>query len=457
MAVIMMPVDYLVPHPQNPRKDLGDLTELAESIKANGIYQNLTVMPLNENVPGEDIKYMVLIGHRRLAAAKLAGLKEVPCSVVRDKSAKEQMSIMLVENMQRNDLSIYEQAQGFQQLLDFGMDVEDIASKSGFSQTTVRRRLEIAKLDQGKLKEVSEGRQLSLTDFDTLAKVEDIDCRNRLLCDIGMPNFKYKVQSAIQEQAQKKAMPEFKAEMRKRGITALKESERWGNKYERYYKVKKEVSVFDWDATKQYIPDNADKKLYYYICYGKVEFYTERKKAKAIKKTEAEIAYEKKVAAAWGKARMIAETHYKLRKAYIDKISVNKRLNIVLEGGLMAALVSEFDYQTIGTDAVVAALGDDDKALERSVRIATTFKFFDSAPSAEQLKNLVYNMFDDSANNNFLEGYTGNYPMHGKNYRLQALYKWLEQLGYERSEDEELMMTGKHEVFRQNIFDNQQA
>lgn len=457
MATIMMPVDYLVPHPQNPRKELGDLTELADNIKTNGIYQNLTVMPLNENVPGENIKYMVLIGHRRLAAAKLAGLQEVPCSIVRNKSEREQMSMMLEENMQRNGLTIFEQAQGFQQLLDLGMEIEDIADKSGFSQTTVRRRLEIAKLDQRKLKEVSEGRQLSLTDFDSLAKVEDIDCRNRLLCDIGMPNFKYKVQSAIQEQAQKKAMPEFKAEMRKRGITALKESERWKNKYERYYKVKKEVSVFDWDATKQYIPDNADQKLYWYISYGKVEFYTERKKAKAIKKTEAEIAYEKKVAAAWGKARMVAETHYKLRKAYIDKISVNKRLNIVLEGGLMAALVSEFDYRSIATTEVIMALGDDDKARDKNVRIATAFKFFDGAPSAEQLKNLVYNMFGDSANNTFLEGYTGNYPMHGKNYRLQALYKWLEQLGYERSEDEELMMTGRHEVFQQNIFDNQQA
>lgn len=171
MAVVMMPIEYLVPHPGNPRKELGDLTELVESIKANGIYQNLTVMPLNENKPGEELKYMVLIGHRRLAAAKLAGLKEVPCSVVRNKSAKEQMSIMLVENMQRSDLSIYEQAQGFQQLLDFGMDIEDIASKSGFSQTTVRRRLKIAELDQKKLKEASEGRQLSLTDFDELAKV----------------------------------------------------------------------------------------------------------------------------------------------------------------------------------------------------------------------------------------------------------------------------------------------
>ena len=75
-----IPVSKLYPHPDNPRKDLGDLTELAESIKANGVLQNLTVVP--NMVVGEisgDVwqrGYKVIIGHRRLAAAKLAGLKE---------------------------------------------------------------------------------------------------------------------------------------------------------------------------------------------------------------------------------------------------------------------------------------------------------------------------------------------------------------------------------------------
>jgi hypothetical protein len=68
-------VSQLYPHPDNPRKDLGDLTELADSIKANGIYQNLTV------IPREPDGYTVIIGHRRLSAAKLAGLEKVPCIV----------------------------------------------------------------------------------------------------------------------------------------------------------------------------------------------------------------------------------------------------------------------------------------------------------------------------------------------------------------------------------------
>lgn len=460
MAVVMMPIEYLVPHPGNPRKELGDLTELVESIKANGIYQNLTVMPLNENKPGEELKYMVLIGHRRLAAAKLAGLKEVPCSVVRNKSAKEQMSIMLVENMQRSDLSIYEQAQGFQQLLDFGMDIEDIASKSGFSQTTVRRRLKIAELDQKKLKEASEGRQLSLTDFDELAKVDSIDKRNELLEKIGTSDFKYAVKSAIQREAEAKAMPDFKAEMRKRGIKPLKDNERWSNQYDKYY-GKKQVNLFAWDDTKKYIPENVAKQLYYYnTSYGTIEFYTEHKtehkKAKPIKRTEAEIAYDKKVAAAWGEARMIAATHYELRKAYIEKISVKSRLDIVLKGAVMAAIVSSFSYLGLEDDEMITTMGGDAKAREKYARMEVAFKFFKNA-EPEQLKMLAYTMFGDSADNTFLNGYARNYPKYSKNYRLLALYKWLEQLGYERSEEEGLMMTGKHELFQQYMFDGQEG
>ena len=91
-------IELLTPHPDNPRKDLGDLTELAASIKENGVLQNLTVVPHEDG-------YRVIIGHRRLEAAKLAGLTEVPCVIV-DMSPKEQVQTMLLENMQRADLTV---------------------------------------------------------------------------------------------------------------------------------------------------------------------------------------------------------------------------------------------------------------------------------------------------------------------------------------------------------------
>ena len=130
-------------HPRNVRKTYKGIDELAESIKAQGIRQNLTVV----KNPEEDDTYLVVIGNRRLKAAIKAGIETAPCEVA-EMDEKEQLETMLLENMQRDDLTIYEQAQGFQMVLDLGETEEGIAKKTGFSKTTVRRRLNIAKLDQ---------------------------------------------------------------------------------------------------------------------------------------------------------------------------------------------------------------------------------------------------------------------------------------------------------------------
>ena len=111
--ITMIPIGKLEHHPKNPRGDLGDLSELTESIRNRGIMQNLTVVP---GVGGEG--YLVVIGNRRLEAARAAGLTELPC-VISDMDEKEQMATMLMENMQRQDLTVYEQAQGFQLLCFF--------------------------------------------------------------------------------------------------------------------------------------------------------------------------------------------------------------------------------------------------------------------------------------------------------------------------------------------------
>lgn len=132
--IVYIPVDKLHPHPDNPRKDLGDLTELTESIKISGVLQNLTVVPwfseltrrpCDDPKQQEEMGYRVIIGHRRLAAAKLAGLTELPC-IIREMYHDEQVRTMLVENMQRSDLTVYEQAQGFQMMLNLGDSIEEL-------------------------------------------------------------------------------------------------------------------------------------------------------------------------------------------------------------------------------------------------------------------------------------------------------------------------------------------
>ena len=207
-GIVNIAIDQIHPHPDNPRKDLGDLTELAESIKKNGVMQNLTVIPghvaTNEEwlelvekykaAPDEETRkkvndrwidtgYTLIIGHRRHGAAQLAGIAELPCRIVEGMAAKEQVSTMLEENMQRNDLTIYEQAQGFQMMLNLGETEQTIAEKTGFSKSTIRHRLNIAKLDQNTLqkREQDESFQLTLKDLLALERVEDVKTRNKIL------------------------------------------------------------------------------------------------------------------------------------------------------------------------------------------------------------------------------------------------------------------------------------
>lgn len=187
-------IDKLHPHPQNPRKVIGDVTELAESIKANGILQNLTVVPNNDS--WDD--FTVIIGHRRLAAAKQAGLTELPCAVV-EMSEKEQLSTMLTENMQRSDLTVYEEAKGCQLLLDLGDTVAEVAEKTGFSESKIRRRVKLCELDEEAFKE-SQLRQPTLADYERLNQIKDIDTRNKLLKSIGTNNFDNLLYSAVQKQ-----------------------------------------------------------------------------------------------------------------------------------------------------------------------------------------------------------------------------------------------------------------
>ena len=190
-------IEKLHPHPDNPRKVIGNIDELAESIKANGLLQNLTVVPNNDNWDDKS-DFTVVIGHRRLAAAKQAGLTELPCAVV-EMTEKEQLSTMLTENMQRSDLTVYEQAKGFQMLIDLGDSVAEVVEKTGFKESTVRRRLKLAELDEEAFKE-SQIRQPTLQDYERLNQIKDIDVRNELLKSIGTNNFDNLLYSAVKKQ-----------------------------------------------------------------------------------------------------------------------------------------------------------------------------------------------------------------------------------------------------------------
>ena len=209
----MLPVADIYPHPDNPRKDVGDVTELADSVKKRGILQNLTVMPGHwTNGDWCDEGYTTLIGHRRTAAAKQAGIESAPCRIVTGLTKNEQVSMMLEENMQRNDLTIYEQAESFQLMLDLGDTVESLSEKTGFAKSTIYHRLNLAKLDHDviKEKEDDESFQMSLKDMYELEKIDDVKERNRILSKAtSSSNLKYEVERTVKERERKKVKEEI--------------------------------------------------------------------------------------------------------------------------------------------------------------------------------------------------------------------------------------------------------
>lgn len=226
---VRIPISQLKPNPDNPRKDLGDLTELTESIKKNGVMQNLTVMP------DTDGKYLVLIGHRRMAAARAAGLDELECRIVDEMPRNEQISIMLTENIQRNDLTVLEQAESFQLMLDLGDNVETIAEKSGFSQSTVRHRLEIAKLNKTQLKKMiddEDGWQISIKDLEKLEGIKSLSERNRILKEsTDSANLAWKIQCVKNEEIKEKNLKALKKLLKDADIREMTEQESrdaWG-------------------------------------------------------------------------------------------------------------------------------------------------------------------------------------------------------------------------------------
>lgn len=272
----MIPTDKLHPHPDNPRKVIGDVSELAESIKANGILQNLTVVPNDDN--WDD--FTVIIGHRRLAAAKQAGLTELPCAVV-EMSEKEQLSTMLTENMQRSDLTVYEEAKGCQLLLDLGDTVAEIAEKTGFSESKIRRRVKLCELDEEAFKE-SQIRQPTLADYDRLNQIKDIETRNKLLESIGTNNFDNLLYSAVKKQETDEEKEKIEKLCLEHGMTKVQKYNEIPDNYEY-------AGIF---ALKNLIgKDFADgRKRYFYFAYsGNVYIYAE-----ALEKQEKNDAEEEK-------------------------------------------------------------------------------------------------------------------------------------------------------------------
>lgn len=139
----ILPISQLEPNPDQPRTEIGDLTELTSSIKQNGILEPILVKP-NSNSG----TWMIIAGERRWRAANLAGLTEVPC-IEFDLDDKAIAEVALIENLQRKDLTIWEEADGLAALnKTFGYTHDEIAKKISKSRSTVTESFAIARIPE---------------------------------------------------------------------------------------------------------------------------------------------------------------------------------------------------------------------------------------------------------------------------------------------------------------------
>lgn len=150
----MLRLDDLIGHQQNVRSDVGDVSELAASIRQHGIVQPIVVT----EHPRHEGKYLILAGHRRAAAAATIPLEQVVCIIRHDAgNANDHVALMLVENMQRQSLSPVEKARGMKQLIDHGLSQSEIARRIGTTPATVNYYVMLLDLSDEELADIEAG------------------------------------------------------------------------------------------------------------------------------------------------------------------------------------------------------------------------------------------------------------------------------------------------------------
>ena len=444
--IVYLPVNKIFPHPKNPRRELGDLSDLVGSITAKGILQNLTVVPRvidDVTIPDE---WHAVIGHRRHAAAIQAGLQEVPC-VISNMTPKEQFETMMIENVQRNALTVYEQAKGFQMMLDMGDTVEQVAQKTGFSASTIRRRSQLASLDQEKMQKV-EGRNASMEDYLKLSKIQDPRKRNKVLESIGTKEFANELKKAVDQEKYQSFFAQLKETLKKAD---------WVEQVDVV-----DYDHYQWKATynsgKQEIPtpvEGAEPGEYVYTINGdSISLY--HRKGKKPKKSEEEKLLnllQKNIEEVNREMGQIRKRFFEIRFEFIKSFTAFSTYEMDIAAFAANAIV-ENDNGRATAEIVGKLLGISTYRPSGLYYDRVKKEEWESVLFRRPQEALLYAAYAKLDGEN--QGYYAtkyeyklslSMPSHSKNRRLDLLYKGLESLGYEMSEEEVQLQNGSHPLF----------
>lgn len=447
-GIVMLKRSQLHPHPDNPRKDLGDLEELKASIREHGIMQNLTVVPMDDELEN----FKILIGHRRFAASE-GILFELPCVIAEGLSDREQVGIMLCENMQRSDLTFLEQAHGFQMMLDLGETVETISDKTGFSEATVKHRLEIAKLKKKSIDTAMESFQPTISDYIELERVKDLKERNKILEDSeSSSDLHYSVQAYVDEQNRKKNAKKYLELINSLGWKESKEYfYSWGPdaKWEEIKELSKIDLEKDYDdsAIQAFATKNTKPVFYrfdgYYLTFA---FKNAQKKVEK-KKTKQELLEEarKKNTAILNDTRtVICDRYYEFINE-IDDVKEFKELSdkqrVKFMGRLFEVLVDLESYLSSFEHTYNIRSKNDLKDLKKD---------YEGMPDAlQRLMIHVWAALASSHSNNFVEwNFTKNMKVLKGH---QQLYSTLYFFGFRLNDEYKSIIEGKSDLYTAKV------
>lgn len=175
-ALLNLPFSAIRPNPYQPRKEFDEyeLQQLAESIRQNGLLQPLSVRAIGSGY------YELIAGERRLRACKLAGLAEVPC-LVHEIDDQQSALFSLIENLQRKDLSMFEEAEGIYRLIKlYGLSQFEAAEKLGMAQSTLANKLRLLRLNPYQRERITAAR-LTERHARALIRLSDPELRDKAL------------------------------------------------------------------------------------------------------------------------------------------------------------------------------------------------------------------------------------------------------------------------------------
>lgn len=447
MEITEIKTKELKHHPDNPRESYDDIEELTASVKEQGILQPLTV----RKIPAGG--YSVIAGNRRMEAAKAAGLDTVPC-IITEMSAKDQAAIILIENMQRKNLTPYEEAKGVQMCLNLGISEADLAKKTGFSKETIRHRKNLAKLDPEKLKKKCSDGQISIHDLISLEKIKDIDKRNEVLETVGTNNFSWALTNAISSE---KAEEERKQAFDILSSFAEEMPTDWADSA--YRQV--EYSI----KGKYEIPEDAHETDYAFkLTWSGGKTYSLWKLREDVEDEDEpeESDFEKKERVkreCKAKLAELGETFFEMRKEFMTNRSsefdgniLNWLAYIILCDDLPEGGTDEFPYNDMFYSADLLLFPtiymeedevDEPGAYILNCLVKESGKGFKSNPP-DAAVTLVYIELETKSRIG-CQTWQGEFDENDDSYR--RLYDFMECCGYEISDEERKILTGEHEYY----------